>query len=133
MAFGSSSSKPRNNNQEVLDRLNELTRRVRDVEGNKKTIETKLSSLEDRIIRKQEKKKKDIDKLKETMEEIQTKLMRFDNEIEKLKRRVNESAQQTDLEKIENYIDLLSPMKTEYITKNEAKRLIKKEINNIND
>lgn len=133
MAFGKSNSRADDFYKKIVDRLNELTRRVRDVESNRKTVENKVSSLEDRIVKKQKKRRQEIDQIKDQMEEINTKLMKFDNEINKLKRLLEDTAQESELEEIKSYIDLLSPMKSKFVTESEVKRLIKKEINNTSD
>ncbi|MCD6478091.1 MAG: hypothetical protein J7K87_03740 [Candidatus Aenigmarchaeota archaeon] len=110
---------------ELIKRLNESTRRIRDLEEFNRTLETKIDSMEMRLIKRQSEIKTRFDEIEKSVKDLNIRLMKIENENEKIKKSLEKTATKLELEEIENFIKLMDPIKMNFVTRNEVERMIK--------
>lgn len=109
---------------ELIRRINDNIRRIRTMEQRIDITESRVESLEETILEKIGELKNsfdrievDIKSLAERLSKIETKLLRLDKELAK-------TAKKTELSKLENLIEIYSPIKSSFVTREEVERLI---------
>ncbi|MFH0949321.1 MAG: hypothetical protein V1802_02430 [Candidatus Aenigmatarchaeota archaeon] len=109
--------------QELVRRTNDGVRRLRGIEQRVQAVESRLNSLEESGLAR-------IKKINEkfTESDIQTRnindeMMKIKNSLEKITRQLSTVAYKKDIKEIENMFDLLSPVKQEFVTRDELKEL----------
>jgi hypothetical protein len=65
------------------------------------------------------------DELNEKLGEIETNILRIDNELIRMNKNVDKMAKRTELKELENMIEIFSPMRTNFTTKEDVRRIIK--------
>ncbi len=129
MAFDDSGASSRDDLiRELVDRVKENSRRIRDLEQNTKSFGASLESIEKRIIKLEEEGDENLKNMKEELDDITTDLMKVENTISKIKDRLEDVPSRIELDELKNFIDLISPMQNEFITEDEARSLINKEL-----
>lgn len=111
--------------KELIRRLNENARRVRDMEELGRTLENKIYSLEERILDNQEELKKRFRKLEDEIKDLNIRLRKIENENDKIKRTLDRTVKKPELEEIEKYVKLMNPFEMNFVTKNEVKKMIR--------
>ncbi len=111
--------------------MNELLRRIKTLEFHFEKIDSTFSSFEKQYELEKEKFYSEIRKIMKEIEEIKKKIEEITKEIDKIKIELNRKASKTEVEEIRNMIEFLNPVKAIFITKEEAKRLIKEELQKI--
>lgn len=76
----------------------------------------------------EDKESKDIEELKEEVDELGTRVMKLENVISKIKDRLEKVPSKEEFDDVKNFVDLLSPMESQFVTESEVKRLIKDEL-----
>ncbi|RLG14636.1 MAG: hypothetical protein DRN66_01450 [Candidatus Nanohalarchaeota archaeon] len=111
---------------ELIKRQNDNIRRIRMLEEVIRNIDLRINSIEQRYL---EETKKIYAKLKENDEKlkefkIQHQTLEFQQD--SFKKAAKKYATQNDLSQIKNYIELISPMLSKYVTKKEIQYYIEK-------
>ncbi|MFP4116927.1 MAG: hypothetical protein ACLFQ8_01335 [Candidatus Aenigmatarchaeota archaeon] len=129
MAFGNSGkSSLEDIVRKLLDRVKENSRRLRDVEEENRSMASSIRSLEERIIDLEDRQGEDVKELREKIDDLGTRVMKIENVISKIKDRLEEAPKKDEFEEVKNFVNLLSPMESQFVTESEVKRLIKQEL-----
>ena len=111
---------------EIIKRQNDNIRRIRMLEELIRNIDSRINSIEQRYL---EERKKTYTKLKENDEKIkelkiQYQTLEFQQDL--FKKSVKKYATQNDLSQMKNYIELINPILSKYVTKKEIQYYIEK-------
>jgi predicted nucleic acid-binding Zn-ribbon protein len=105
--------------QELVRRTNDYSRRLRQ-------IEQRIGSMEDRINIAEEKHNERFKKVNEKMamgeadiRNINDEVIKLKNNFERVTKHINQFARKRDLLEIEKMFELLSPIRQEFVTKEE--------------
>ena len=110
---------------ELVRRANESSRRLRALEERDSLIETRVSTIQDEILKMIEDKRLINEKINEKLTEIETNILRIDNELIRMNKVIDKMAKRTELKELENMIAIFNPMKTNIVTKEDVKRIIR--------
>ena len=110
---------------ELVRRANESSRRLRALEERDSLIETRVSTIQDEILKMIEDKRLINEKINEKLTEIETNILRIDNELIRMNKVIDKMAKRTELKELENMIAIFNPMKTNFVTKEDVKRIIR--------
>lgn len=112
--------------QELVRRSNDESRRLRELEQRVQAIEERTASLEetnlDRI-KKINSKLFDVDKSIRDMDIDITNLI---NNIEKINKQISTFARRRDIKEVEKMFELLSPIRQEFVTKEELEKELRR-------
>jgi len=116
---------------EIVRRSNETVRRLRDLEERDSLIENRVSTMETAILASSEEKRDINDKIMLKIDEIEKNIIRIDNELLRINKIIEKVAKKTELKELENIISLYNPIKTNFITKEEAERIVEEKLKNV--
>jgi len=109
---------------ELVRRENESTRRLRALEERSSLTEMRASTLQDAVLKMNEEKKLFNEKLNERLTNIENSILRIDNELTKINKNLEKVAKRTELKELENMLSFFNPLKTNFVTKEEVKRML---------
>ncbi|MGC8812352.1 MAG: hypothetical protein ACP5O8_02080 [Candidatus Aenigmatarchaeota archaeon] len=109
---------------EIVRRLNESERRIRDVEMRIDRMETSFSTIEEKMLNQLNDLKIDITKLGKKIEGLVEKLNLYESEILRLNKELAKTASKAELKKIETYVEILNPVTSKFVTREEMERAL---------
>lgn len=104
---------------ELVRRMNEDNRRIRLLEQRMDRIDNTVSGLEDNILAQLDDLKFSIEKLNSETQRIGERITGIENEMNKLKKDLEKTATKTDIKQIETFIDIINPITSKFVTKDE--------------
>lgn len=110
----------------LQQRIFQLNRRLRIVEESLSRYKERLRVLDKDLVRKEGNIHSRIDKLDDRLEELEEDLDKLSDAVKRILRHLDSFARKRDVKSLEKYVDLFDP--TRYLTKKEAKKLIREEI-----
>ena len=108
----------------IAYRLNDHNRRIRLLEEKIDRITNAISVLEESLKEVKADVKIQNDRLKSKIDEMNRSLEEVRSEIEKLNSLLEKKADKTDLAELKSFIDVLNPIKSVFVTKDELKRAL---------
>ncbi|MCX6818704.1 MAG: hypothetical protein NT129_01755 [Candidatus Aenigmarchaeota archaeon] len=112
--------------QELVRRSNDESRRLRELEQRVQAIEERTASLEetnlDRI-KKINSKLFDVDK---SIRDMGIDITNLINNIEKINKQISTFARRRDIKEVEKMFELLSPIRQEFVTKEELEKELRR-------
>ena len=105
--------------QELVRRSNEDTRRLRGIEQRLDGIESRLIALEDGTLDKLKKTNIKFAELETIIRNASDDIIQIKNMLEKMSRQLLTFARKQDLKEIEHMLDLISPIREEFLTKDQ--------------
>ncbi|MEM7825398.1 MAG: hypothetical protein QW412_00885 [Candidatus Aenigmatarchaeota archaeon] len=109
---------------EIVRRLNEDGRRIKDIELRVDKIETNLKNIEEKSLNQLNDLKIEIIKLGKKIESFVEKISFYESEILRLNKELAKTATKADLKKIEAYVEILNPVTSKFVTRNEMERAL---------
>jgi predicted RNase H-like nuclease (RuvC/YqgF family) len=109
---------------ELVKRMNEDSRRIRLLEQRMDRIDNTVSGLEDNILAQLDNLKFSIEKLNSEILRIGERITGMENEMNKLKKDLDKTATKTEIKQIETFIDVVNPITSKFVTKDEMERVL---------
>jgi chromosome segregation ATPase len=114
-----------------MERINNNTRRVRTLEQRLDGVSSRMESLEERIIEEIDVLKKGVDRLFLDIKEVSKSLAKIRAENLELNKNMEKTAKKTELRELEGLLDLYNPIKSKFVTTDQVKRLIERDIKKV--
>ncbi|MBC5792984.1 MAG: hypothetical protein H8Z69_02980 [Nanohaloarchaea archaeon] len=108
----------------IVNRVNDFNRRVRDLEEQVRNINARVNTLDDTVLEKTKDLSGDIQELEDEIEEIRDRMANMEVDIKDLNRERRKYVSKQEIEEIENYMELMNPIKSSFMTKKEVKKLM---------
>jgi prefoldin subunit 5 len=108
--------------EEMIRRLNEDSRRIRIVEQRLDRIEQQIETLESTALNQMEDIKIGLEKMAAKITLISDKLNGIENEMARINKEISKTASRAELKEIETFIDLVNPITSKFVTKDEMQR-----------
>ena len=112
--------------QELVRRANSHTQRLSAIDEKIKSLQLKIDSLEDAKSRVEKNLDKKIEKLAEEANSIKEELFKVNERISRLEEQSKKFAKKRELEELAEFLDIISPLKHEFVTWGELKRELDK-------
>jgi hypothetical protein len=109
---------------EVVKIMGTNTRRIRAVEQRIDAIEMRIGGIEEKIINELEIIKKDFQEIDVDIKNIAKNLNEIRNEILKINKTIDKTARKSEVKELESLLDLYSPIKSKFATRDEVERLV---------
>jgi chromosome segregation ATPase len=107
---------------ELVRRINEDRRRIRLMEQNIGRLENSLSSIESSVLSQMGDLKISLDRINNKLSLSTERLNLIESDITKLKKQVSVGATKIELKQVESFIDLVNPVTSKFVTKDELDR-----------
>jgi len=111
--------------QELVRRSNEDSRRLRSLEQRLDGIENRINNFENGMLDRNKKVNQKFAELDLSMKTIGEEMMKLSAGIEKINKQVIKFARKQDLKEIERMLDLISPIRQEFVTKDQLEEELK--------
>ena len=109
----------------ISRRLNEDERRIRYLEQRVERISNSLSKIEETIASSLNNLKVNQELLSTKISDLREKFETLKENVLKLSEKMEKFAKKSDLKKIETFIDLINPITSKFVTRNELEREIR--------
>ncbi|MFB6193007.1 MAG: hypothetical protein ABEK00_02050 [Candidatus Nanohaloarchaea archaeon] len=110
---------------QLTDRVNDFNRRIRDLEEKVRNINARVNTLDDTLLKKTKSLSDDIQDINDDMEELRDRMANLEVDIQEINREKRKFVTSQELDEIENYMDLMNPINSSFMTEKEVKKLIK--------
>ncbi len=118
------SSNAKNVLTEIVRRINEDRRRIKLMEQKTDRIENGVSSLEESAITQLGDIKITLGRINDKIDNVSTRLNKMEGDINKLKKVMSKNATKLELKQLESFIDLVNPITSKFVTKDELDRVL---------
>ena len=109
---------------ELVRRVNEDRRRVMILERNISRLESSMSSLEDSALSQMGELKVTLERINSKMSLAAERLNIIENDVSRLGKNLVKSATKIELKQIESFIDLVNPITSKFVTRDELERAL---------
>lgn len=107
--------------QELVRRSNEEARRLRSLEQRLDALETRTAKTEENVIEKMKKANSKFTDFDAALKNISDELISLKSSLERINKQINKFARKRDIKEIEKMFDLLSPIRQEFVTRDDLK------------
>lgn len=112
---------------QLVDRVNDFNRRIRDLEEKVRNINARVNTLDDSLLKKTKSLSSDVQDINDDMSEIRDRIANLEVDIKEINREKRKFVTSQEIEEIENYMDLMNPINSSFMTEKEVKSLLKKQ------
>ncbi len=118
--------------QELVRRSNEDARRLRAIEQRLEALESRINTMENTNIDRTKKNNTKYAEIDVALRSTGDEIIKIENALDKINRQMPKLARKQDLKEVERMLDLISPIRQEYVTKDEMKEELEDEIKAMN-
>jgi len=111
--------------RELIIRANEDTRRIRLLEQRMEKLETSFDRVEERVLVQMKNLEVTLERFSNKLSVLKEKLDALESEIQRIDKELAKTAKKTDLKQIEGFIDLINPITSSFVTKQELESYVK--------
>jgi len=115
-------------NRELLNRINDNTRRIRTIETRSSRSENRISAVEERIIDEVEELRKGFDQIVLDLKELSNTLNLMHSEMGKVNKKVGKAATKAEIKEVSSLMDIWNPVRSVFVTRDEAERMVEVKI-----
>ena len=116
---------------EIVRRANETVRRLRDLEESDSLIESRLNTAETGILNLANEKRETNEAVSARLDDIEKKIIQIENELVRMAKNIDKMAKKSEVKELENLISIYNPIKTKFITREEAELMIEERLKNV--
>lgn len=114
--------------RELVDRTNSDTARIRVLEQEKDIVKSRMDSIEQNILIHRKQQDKTIAELNRSLEKNNKRMLQAENMIKEVIKEMKKVATTSKIKELETMVEIYNPMKSQFITKEEAERMIERRI-----
>ncbi len=109
---------------ELIRRLNDNSKRLRLVEQKTLNAEAGVANIDQSVLEQFKQVKSYTDKLNVKIEDLGNRISKLEDDSRKMSKQLERTSTKTELREVQGFIDLINPMKSEFITRAEVKRML---------
>ncbi len=109
---------------ELIRRTNDDVRRIRTVEERLRLVENRLESQEGALVRIETLLKRGFDEAKLQFKRLNDSVTMLESDTSKLREGFEKTPKRAELEELRSFINMLSPLSSQFITRKEVERII---------
>jgi 16S rRNA G527 N7-methylase RsmG len=113
---------------EMINRVNDNTKRLRDLERAYDSTTSRAIAIEQDIISMKKKLMKDIEDINKKMDEKKTQIMRISETVKEIMKQMKFFATKTKVEELESMLNIFNPLESVFTTKDEVKKIVREEM-----
>lgn len=109
---------------EVVRRVKDVNRRIRDLEEKVRNLNARVNTVEDILLERTKKLNSELGDLTNDIETVQDRAANLEVDIKNLQRNQRKMVTRREISEIENYIDLMEPVSSAFVTENEVEEMM---------
>lgn len=113
---------------EIVRRIDTNTRRIRAIEQRLSGTELRIGSLEEKVIEEIDNLRRGFEQISMDVKAIAERLSKIRAEILKINKNLDKTAKKAEVRELESLIDLYSPIKSKFATKEEVERIVEERL-----
>lgn len=113
---------------EIVNRINDNTRRVRVLEERFRNIESRLINIEKLILDNQKQFIETTGQLSKDVMSLRDRMANSEVDVQNFKRDMKKLVTKTEIKELENYLSLINPILTKFVTRKEIEELLAQRI-----
>jgi len=111
---------------EIVRRLNENSRRVKNLEQKVERMEDQMEEMQEAVLNQMGDLKLSLERIVQNISTLAEKLRGIDDEILRINKKLNKAATKDEIKEVKTFIDIINPMTSTFVTKDELERRLKK-------
>jgi chromosome segregation ATPase len=111
---------------QIVNRINESSRRIRLLEHRIEKTESRLSGIERTVLTQLDDLKISLERLNSRISSLADKITSLENEDSRMNKRLEKTVTKAEIKELEVFIDLIRPMTSSFVTKDELEGIIRK-------
>ena len=113
---------------ELVKLANANTERIRSLEHRLIAVEQRVNVLEEKILEETDKMRKDFEQILIDIKAVSENISKIRAEILVVNKNLDKTAKKSEVRELESLLDLYSPIKSKFTTRDEVERLIEEKI-----
>jgi len=113
---------------EIINRINEDRRRIRLIEQNIDRVESGINSLERSVLAQLGDVKISVERVNNKLSDLSNKTIAMEAEISRISKTTKKAATKTEIQQLEKFIDLVNPITSKFVTRDELERALEERI-----
>lgn len=110
---------------EVAKHLNDNTRRIRLVEEQLENVDMRANTIEKNYANDTQVIRKDLLEIQEELRDLRETVTNITIDIKKINKRLTQLVSRKEVKEIQEYVELILPITSKFVTKKEAEEMIK--------
>lgn len=106
---------------QIVNRVNDFNRRVRDLEEKIRNLNARVNTLDESLLNKSQSLSGDIQELEDEIEGVRDRVANMEVDIKEINREKRRFVTEQQLDEMENYMKLMNPITSAFVTKKEMK------------
>jgi len=109
---------------QVVNRVNDFNRRIRDLEEKVRNMNARVNTIDESLLEKHQDLNEQIQELEDELGDIRDRLANIEVDVKEINRDKRNFVTEKDLDEIENYMELMNPINSSFVTKKQVKELL---------
>lgn len=109
---------------EVVRRMKEFNRRIRDLEETVRNLNARVNTVEDTLLERTKALNSEVSDVENDIESLQDRAANLEVDIKNLQRNLRKTVTKREISEIENYLDLMDPVNSSFVTESEVEELL---------
>ncbi len=115
---------------EIVDRVNDDTRRLRVLEQEHDITTTRMNTIEKNVLDVSKELQKEIASVRQEIKKHKEQTARLENTVKEIIKEIKQLATNAKISELEELIELYNPIKSSFVTREEVERMIDKKLIN---
>ncbi len=111
---------------ELVERVNTDTRRLRVLEEKTENLESKVNTLKDMTLQEKKQTGARLDEVSAWLKKQDTRTVRMEKTLEDIVKQFKNVATTSKIKELETLVEMYSPLKSEFVTRDELDRILAK-------
>jgi len=113
---------------EMIRRMNEYSKRIKNIEQRIDRLENRIGSIEETALSQMGDLKVGMERISQKISSLSDRLTAIENEILRINKELGKTALKSDVKKIETFIDIVNPITSKFVTRDELDRLMEEKV-----
>ncbi len=113
---------------EAVKIINTNTRRIRALEQRLDAMEMRIGGIQEKIINEIEAIRRDFEEINIAIKDIVKNVSELRGEILRINKTIDKTARKSEIKELESLLDLYSPIKSKFTTRDEVERLVDRKL-----
>jgi predicted nucleic acid-binding Zn-ribbon protein len=113
---------------EIINRINEDTRRIRLLEQRIERTESRLSEIEKTVLTQMDDLKISLERIGNKINSISDKLATLENENLRINKALEKTVSKAEVKELEAFVEAINPITSKFATKDEIERMLEEKL-----
>jgi uncharacterized protein YoxC len=109
---------------QLVTRVNDFNRRMRDLEEKIRNLTARVNTLDDTIMNKTKTLNTDLQEFEDDLSEVRDRIANLEVDVKEINREKRKFVSKQELEEMENYMDLMNPVNSNFTTEKQVEQKI---------